>query len=53
MTGPALLLLLVASVEGSWIGTLDFGFQKLRLVLHVQSLAGKLVATADSPDQGA
>jgi pimeloyl-ACP methyl ester carboxylesterase len=49
----AALLLLFASIEGSWIGTLDFGFQKLRFVLHIQAAGGKLTATADSPDQGA
>jgi uncharacterized protein len=49
----ALVLLLLASVEGSWIGTLDFGIQKLRFVLHVRAGEGGLAATADSPDQGA
>jgi len=39
---------------GTWTGALQVGALKLRLVLHVRTdSTGKLVATLDSPDQGA
>lgn len=42
------------NVAGDWIGTLEFGVQKLRLIYHIKAGAdGKLTATADSPDQSA
>lgn len=44
----------VKDFEGSWLGTLDAGAAKLRLVLTVtKSDAGAYVAKMDSPDQGA
>ena len=43
-----------ASLEGDWLGTLQAGPQKLRLLLHIGSDSdGKLTATLDSLDQGA
>jgi uncharacterized protein len=56
------LLILSASAHGappstpagSWLGTLDAGAFKLRIVFHVKSSSdGVLSATMDSPDQGA
>ncbi|HVG29486.1 MAG TPA: alpha/beta fold hydrolase [Pyrinomonadaceae bacterium] len=42
------------SVEGEWRGTLEIaGVGKLRLVVKLKRQAGRLVATLDSPDQGA
>jgi fermentation-respiration switch protein FrsA (DUF1100 family) len=42
------------SIEGNWLGTLDAGAVKLRLVLKVaKTEAGSLSATMDSLDQGA
>jgi len=42
-----------ADVEGAWLGTLDLGVMKLRVVFHIASTADGLTATMDSPDQGA
>lgn len=43
-----------ATVQGNWLGELDAGAVKLKLVLHVTSAAdGQWRATLDSPDQGA
>jgi len=42
-----------ARVIGSWVGTLDLGAQRLRMVFHIAEEDGKLTATMDSPDQGA
>lgn len=42
------------SLLGDWVGALDLGAQKLRLVLHLaQTEAGAWKATLDSVDQGA
>ncbi len=38
---------------GDWDGKLDAGAMKLRLVLHVRTVDGAMVATIDSPDQNA
>lgn len=41
-------------IVGTWTGTLAFGGNSLRTVVHVaRDGAGKLTATMDSPDQGA
>ena len=42
------------SIEGNWLGALDLGGAKLRLVLKVSKAAdGTFSAKFDSPDQGA
>jgi pimeloyl-ACP methyl ester carboxylesterase len=41
------------SIDGAWLGTLDLGATKLRIVFHITSTASGLSATLDSPDQGA
>ena len=38
---------------GSWNGKLDVGGMALTLVLHLEQVDGHVVATLDSPDQGA
>lgn len=44
----------VASLAGSWQGTLDAGQVQLRLIFHVHvDEAGTISSTLDSPDQGA
>ncbi len=40
-------------IDGDWLGTLDLGGAKLRLVLHITNMEDGLSATADSPDQSA
>ena len=42
-----------AALEGDWAGQMDTGALKLRIVLHVHTQGGQMVATLDSPDQGA
>lgn len=42
-----------SDIDGAWIGTLDAGTAKIRLVFHIVNTADGLMATADSPDQGA
>jgi hypothetical protein len=42
-----------SDIDGAWIGTLDVGAAKLRMVFHITNTADGLAATADSPDQGA
>jgi hypothetical protein len=49
----AALLQDAASLEGMWVGTLDVGAQKIRLLLRVVVKEGKTTATMDSVDQGA
>ncbi len=39
--------------EGDWRGTIDAGAAKLDLILHIVRKDGSLMATLDSPDQGA
>jgi hypothetical protein len=40
-------------IDGDWLGTLDTGMGKLRLVLHIVNTEAGLTATMDSVDQGA
>jgi pimeloyl-ACP methyl ester carboxylesterase len=42
-----------AAVVGDWLGALDLGALKLRIVLHITSSPEGLKATLDSPDQNA
>ena len=42
-----------STLVGAWSGQLDAGLAKLTLVLHLQQIDGEVVATLDSPDQGA
>lgn len=42
-----------SDIDGDWLGTLDTGMGKLRLVLHITNTADGLTATMDSLDQGA
>ena len=40
-------------IKGSWIGILNTGLLKLRIVLNISEKEGGYSATMDSPDQGA
>ena len=40
-------------IAGTWVGTLDLGAAKLRLVFDLTKKDGGLAGTLDSPDQGA
>jgi uncharacterized protein len=42
-----------SDIDGDWLGTLDTGMGKLRLVLHITNTEDGLTATMDSLDQGA
>ena len=42
-----------SDIDGDWLGTLDTGVGKLRLVLHITNTEQGLTATMDSLDQGA
>lgn len=42
-----------SDIDGSWMGTLDTGMAKLRVVFHIVNTEDGLIATMDSPDQGA
>jgi len=42
-----------SDIDGDWLGTLDTGVGKLRLVLHIANTDQGLTATVDSIDQGA
>jgi pimeloyl-ACP methyl ester carboxylesterase len=42
-----------SDVDGAWLGTLDTGGGKLRVVFHIVNTEDGLTATLDSPDQGA
>jgi len=42
-----------SDIDGAWLGTLDAGAIKLRVVVHIVNAADGLTATMDSPDQGA
>jgi len=42
-----------SDIEGAWMGKLDTGALKLRVVFHFTNAAGGLTATMDSPDQNA
>ena len=41
-----------SDIDGTWMGTLDVGGSKLRVVFHILNTADGLTATTDSPDQG-
>jgi fermentation-respiration switch protein FrsA (DUF1100 family) len=41
-----------SDIDGAWMGTLDTGTVKLRVVFHIVNTADGLTATMDSPDQG-
>lgn len=40
-----------SDIDGIWLGTLDVGVAKLRVVFHIINTEDGLVATMDSPDQ--
>jgi len=40
-----------SDIDGTWMGTLDAGVMKLRIVLHLVSTQDGLTGTIDSPDQ--
>lgn len=42
-----------SDIDGDWLGTLDTGMGKLRVVLHLINTDDGLEATLDSPDQNA
>jgi uncharacterized protein len=42
-----------SDIDGAWMGTLDTGMAKLRVVFHIVNTEDGLIATLDSPDQGA
>jgi len=42
-----------SDIDGAWMGTLDTGQGTLRMVFHIVNTEDGLMATADSPDQGA
>ena len=42
-----------SDIDGAWMGTLDTGMSKLRVVFHITNTEDGLMATMDSPDQGA
>jgi uncharacterized protein len=41
-----------SDIDGAWLGSLDAGAMKLRIVFHISNTEGGLVGTLDSPDQG-
>jgi uncharacterized protein len=41
-----------SDIDGAWLGTLDTGAVKLRVVFHIANAEDGLTATLDSPDQG-
>jgi len=41
-----------SDIDGTWMGSLDTGAVKLRVVFHIVNTEDGLVATMDSPDQG-
>lgn len=42
-----------SDIDATWLGTLDTGTMKLRVVFHITNTEDGLVATMDSPDQNA
>lgn len=40
-----------SDIDGAWMGTLDLGAAKLRVVFHIVNTEDGLTATMDSPDQ--
>jgi uncharacterized protein len=43
----------LSDIDGTWMGSLDTGAIKLRVVFHIVNTEDGLTATMDSPDQGA
>jgi hypothetical protein len=41
-----------SDIDGAWLGSLDAGAVKLRVVFHIVNTEDGLTATLDSPDQG-
>jgi hypothetical protein len=41
-----------SDIDGTWMGSLDTGAVKLRVVFHIVNTEDGLTATMDSPDQG-
>ncbi len=41
-----------SDIDGTWMGSLDTGTVKLRVVFHITNTEDGLMATMDSPDQG-
>jgi dienelactone hydrolase len=41
-----------SDIDGAWMGSLDLGAMKLRVVFHIINTEDGLIATMDSPDQG-
>ncbi len=41
-----------SDIDGTWMGSLDLGTAKLRVVFHIVNTEDGLIATLDSPDQG-
>ncbi len=41
-----------SDIDGAWLGSLDLGGVKLRVVFHIVNTEDGLIATMDSPDQG-
>ena len=42
-----------SDIDGAWMGSLDLGAAALRVVFHIVNTGDGLIATMDSPDQGA
>lgn len=42
-----------SDIDGAWLGTLDTGTARLRLIVNITNTEDGLMATLDSPDQGA
>jgi len=42
-----------SDIDGAWLGTIDTGVFKLRVVFYIVNTVDGLTATMDSPDQGA
>ncbi len=41
-----------SDIDGAWMGSLDMGAVKLRVIFHIVNTEDGLVSTLDSPDQG-
>lgn len=50
---PAFSQTAKGTIDGNWLGTLDTGGMKMRLVLKIEKTAEGYAARFDSPDQGA
>ncbi|MGH9494830.1 MAG: alpha/beta hydrolase family protein [Candidatus Sulfotelmatobacter sp.] len=42
-----------SDIDGAWMGMLDIGTVKLRVIFHISNTEDGLIATLDSPDQNA